>query len=198
VNELPPFEVFVLAAGDSSRFGAADKLRATVNGHTLLAWTCTIAEAAARSPVNIVVRPGQSVGPWHAIDAPRAAEGIEYTLDAALRSCDDGTAAVILLADDPIAALALPDLVASTMSEPGTLVCIDRDGAPHPIWFPASLTGSSSPPATGSGAARDLVRTAAKRIPTVAPDPVDVDRPEDLRRLGERLVATGLSTAVSV
>lgn len=193
--------VVVLAAGSSRRFGEADKLLADVDGRPLLDVTLGVVVAGApQAPVLVAVRPGASsricelVGVYeHAriVEAAHAERGMGWTLRTALSAVEeDAPGAVMVLADDPLAALDLAAVLDAASRDLGQMVAVQRDRGlpPHPVYAPRRCWPQGDP---GAGAAdaglRGLLAGAdVTWVRAGSVEPVDVDVPEDVSRLAAR------------
>ena len=149
-----------------------------------------VSEHWAGAPLTIGVIADTHVPGPH-MDAARVAR----VVDALNRHEPD---IVVLLGDDPLAALALGDLLAAVRERPDATICIDREGAvPHPVYLPAALLHDFAPPRQGDAADRGLrslleARTDVLRVHTEAPEPIDADTRDDLAALGTRMRDLGL------
>lgn len=138
-------EVVILAAGASSRFGS-DKLISLVRGKALLAHTLDSALSYTdRSRLLVVVGNDQSQRALIATSAgarivscKHAARGLRWSIYAGLRAADEAaTGIVILLADDPLAALDLGVILNRAAEIPNTTIAIKRESkTPHPVYIP--------------------------------------------------------------
>lgn len=186
--------VAVLAAGAARRFGS-DKLAAPLVGRAVLDWTLdAVLGAGAEVDVVVVVaaleddraaiaaRRGVA-----AVLAPRAAEGLRASIDAACGAARDRDVPglVVVLGDDPLAARALGPVLALALEDPARAVIVERrdGGAPHPVYLPvhqlpAPVAAGAPVPDHGL---RALVGPGAHvHRPTDAAPTIDVDTPSDL------------------
>ncbi|MDA7965292.1 nucleotidyltransferase family protein [Ruegeria sp.] len=184
--------IILLAAGQSSRMGGADKLMQIVDGMPLLRRSAL--RAMAVGPV-IVALPPPPHPRYDALDGldlnkvtiPNAAEGMNASLRGALAQVpDDATAVMILLAD-------LPDLTEqdlrtvrqSVADHPDHLIWrgATSDGKPgHPVVFDKSLFSQLSQ-LTGDAGAQSIVKAQTDKV-HIQPLPngnalLDLDTPED-------------------
>lgn len=190
--------IYVLAAGQSRRFGAP-KLDASCAGRPLGAWVLAAIEAAGLCPGTIIVPP---LAPDFAIEAQRdgwtlainedVSRGLSSSLACAIRHAEDAAhdSACIFLADMPlitashvrtIAASAPPDRPVATLYPGGRLGVPAR--LPRALF--AALTGGTA----DVGAAALLAAQPTLRAMTEGADLHDVDSPADLARAEAALVA---------
>lgn len=206
MQDLPQLPVLVLAAGAGARLGGDEpKPLAQVAGRSLLEWTLHMLDAEAhRLTPYVVVRQGQAADAVATearrlgaavVVAPNAERGIAWSLAAGLGGVDCERGVVVALADDPLATLALPSVLAGAHKHPDHVVAVGRrDAAPHPVFLPPDVAREFAPP-TDEDAADTGIRTLLHRggrltlvaPPPGTPQPFDVDTAEDLLRLGEAL-----------
>ncbi len=195
----------VLAAGEGRRFvaagGGAPKVLARLAGRPLLSYVIDLAGHAGLDPVVVVMSEGDDL--LAAMDAHPAARvavnpdptsGMATSLATGLDAFDasdaDVGACVVLLADQPMID---PEVVLEVLA---TCRRADRpararydDGPGHPVVLPRAVWGvlsaalrGSSDPARG---ARDLLGDLrCIDVEISGPMPIDVDEPDDLRRIG--------------
>lgn len=186
---VPDLVVALLAAGRSSRFGAADKRMALLGERPLIAW----AAEAGRSVVavrHVLVTSGatpfDAAAPgYEALVNGDAAEGLASSLRLAARVAREADAAglLVLLADMPFVDTAhLARLVSAFGHEPGRPVFSRAPGsmAQPPALFPAAYFPELER-LSGDKGARQFARDAVI-IETNAEMLIDVDTPEDLER----------------
>lgn len=192
---MPSSGVFavVLAAGGGSRFGG-DKLLQTWRGQPLAARAMRAAEAVCGARSVLVA--GSN---WQAVFdacAPlagflvrnpgwRSGIGGSIALGAgAVRHAAE--AVVIMLADQPlVTAEHIAALIARWQRTPEAIVATTFAGVlGPPALFPAACIGQLAG-LSGDRGARAVIGRAGARVESVRFEPaaVDVDRPEDLRRL---------------
>lgn len=181
--------VYVLAAGQSRRFGAP-KLDAPCAGRALGAWILAAIEAADLAPGTIIAPPRP---PHFAIAAERdgwtlainedASRGLSSSLACAVRHAEDAAhdAACIFLADMPlitashvrtIAASGQPDRPVATLYPGGRL------GVPARL--PRALFAALTSGAADVGAAALLAVQPTLRAMSDGADLHDVDSPGDM------------------
>lgn len=189
--------IYVLAAGQSTRFGAP-KLDAMCAARPLGAWIIAAIEAAGLAPGTIIVPPSP---PRFALEAERsgwtlainadAERGLSTSLARAIGDAEDTAhdAAAIFLADMPlitaahvrtIAAAGQPDRPVATLYPGGALGVPAR--LPRALF--AALTGGG----VDVGAAALLAAQPTLRAITDDTDLHDVDSPEDLARAEAMLI----------
>ena len=178
-----------LAAGRSSRFGAADKLLAPLDA-------MPVALRAAAAIVELATARRIAVCPDRDGDLARllAAEGFEIVanpdteagLSASLRKGIDAVAAgleraaLLCLADMPfVRAAHLRALLARFDPETAPVVASSRDGVPMPPALFARAVFGELATATGERGGRALLASAAL-VPAAAGELADIDRPADL------------------
>lgn len=186
----------VLAAGAGRRFGAAKQL-AILDGRPLLEWALDAACAArGLDEVAVVVgaradevRRGVRFGRARVIECGEWAEGLAASLRCAVE--DAGAAAdwlVVTLGDEPrMTAAAIDGVVAAALAAPADVAAVrGRWGARpgHPVALRRTLFGAVGE-LRGDAGARALLRdqVVLEVECGAAGDAVDVDTPEDLRRL---------------
>lgn len=189
---MTAFDAIVLAGGRSSRMGDVDKVGVVLDGLPLLAHAC---EAVSAARTLVVVGPNGLAG-----TAPRAVVvredppfgGPAAALGAGLAALGDDRAEliVVLAADVPRAAAAVPALLAEAPLSVDGVVARSSDGLRQPLVavyraraLAAALTAHE--PLTDRGVnqvTRDLDLSMLD-----LPDDVlaDIDTPADLRRFKE-------------
>lgn len=194
-----PLPVLLLAAGGSRRFGA-DKLLAPIAGQPLLAWTVELVlDAVPADEVLVVVGPEDAarqalleVAGVASRTAPDAARGMAWSLDAGLQACPAAApGAIVLLADDPLAARALPQVRAAALRQPRRMVAMRRDPfLPHPVYLPRT-TWPAPPCVDCDHGLRDLLGSGTTWLDDPGVHPVDVDTPDDVESLVAALRRAG-------
>lgn len=192
--------VIVLAAGASTRFGD-DKLLATVCGQPLLAWTLEVAiDSVPIDHVLVIVDDPRGAraelceqAGVATLVAPDATRGMRWSMHEGLTGCPPGVpGAVIILADDPLAARALPGVLATARRTPTRPAAVRRDPfVPHPVYLPRAIW-PARPSSDEDHGLRDLLMDDdCTWIDDPGVAPVDVDTPADVDRLVEALSASG-------
>lgn len=205
------FGVVVLAAGAGERYGATKPL-ATVRDRPLVAHAIATALEAGADPVVVVVGhdagrvAAAASAAARAAAVPHGGSSVEVVTNAAYRSGQasslvagirslrphhDVEVAVVLLADQPGVSPAAVRAVAAALGQvrgpggarPDAARASYADGLGHPVAFrrPAWARLRSL---TGDAGARHLLEdleVVHVRVPDTVP--VDVDTPDDLRRL---------------
>ena len=190
-------QILILAAGEARRFGGPKQL-ANVNGEPMLQRVLSRACAVAGHAVTVVLgahaRDILQVlrsGPATVVINRDWAEGVASSIRAGMQSaCAAYEGVMILLGDQPlIGTETLQALIGAWRRQPRCLIASQYGavtGVPaiFPRWCYADLLGLR-----GDQGARLLLRRYADSLIRV-PNPqaaVDVDQPEDLRRLDARL-----------
>ncbi len=199
----PRIAAIVLAAGQSRRMGAANKLLCPVEGRPMVRWAVEAALGSRADPVIVVtghrreaVAAALAGLPVRLVDNPDHAEGLSGSLRAGLAAVPaEVEGAVICLGDMPrITAGLLDRLIAAYDPAAGRTIVVPtrhgRRGNPV-VWdrrFFAEMQGLSG----DTGARALLVRHAAEVAELEAGDDavlLDIDTPEALATL------TGTATA---
>ncbi|MCW6532154.1 nucleotidyltransferase family protein [Sphingomonas sp. MMSM20] len=178
----------LLAAGESRRFGAADKLLAELRGQPLvrhvaerLAGLGFGARIAVCSDDRVAALLDDSG--FHVLRNDAPGRGLSHSLALGIGALPETVdAALICLGDMPnVAATHVGALLARFDPAHAPIVASDRAGQP----MPPALFGRSSfadlRARTGDRGARDLLATAA-RVPAAAGWLADIDTPADLAR----------------
>ena len=195
--EEPRIAAILLAAGRSTRLGAANKLLADAGGKPMLRWAAEAALASKARPIIVVVgheAPGVSAA-LAGLDAtavvnPDFAQGLSTSLKAGIAAVPAGCdGALVLLGDMPqIEAGDLDRLIAAFA--PGAIVVPvhgGRQGNPV-LWarghFPELMrlqgdAGAKRLIAAHRGSVREVELATARIF-------ADIDTPEDLQRLREK------------
>jgi molybdenum cofactor cytidylyltransferase len=198
----PRIAAIVLAAGRSTRMGAANKLLADVGGKPMLRWAAEAALSSRARPLIVVVgheAPGVSAA-LCGLDAttvvnPHFAEGLSTSLKAGIAAvpaaCDG---ALVLLGDMPqIEPGDLDRLIAAFA--PGAIVVPVHDGRQgNPVlWARAHFPGLMR--LEGDAGAKRLIAVHRGSVREVelgtARIFADVDTPAELRRLRSGGVGSG-------
>ncbi len=179
--------VALLAAGRSQRFGAADKLSASLGGRPLIDWAAEAGRSIAAAQHVVVIPPGmaqRSVPAGYAqLPNADAAEGLAASLRVAARHArqSDASALLVLLGDMPLVRPAhLAALVAAFVEAPSRPVFSRAPGGTPqpPAIIPAALFPTLEA-LSGDSGARTLAR-GATFVEAPADSLVDVDTPADL------------------
>ncbi len=186
----------VLAAGRSTRMGAANKLLARVDGEPLVARAVDAALASAADPVLVVT--GHDAGAVRAALAgraivpvanPRWVGGMGTSLAAGVAALPAGVeAALVCLGDMPwVRAADLDLLIAAFESAPADAICVPTHAGRrgHPVLFAARYFREMRQ-LSGDTGARALIEAhgGALRVVPVDDSGVlrDVDVAQDLER----------------
>ena len=186
----PPVAVAVLAAGQSRRFGAADKLAAQFRGKPL---GLHVTETLARLPFTdrwLITSAADHpcVEGWRAtgftpVLNPYAATGMGSSVALAARLAQEAKARALLivLADMPlVTALHFSNLI--ERAAPDALYASHTGTAPTPPAMFGSDHFAALQEASGDQGARALLRRAGT-VPCDAAHLIDIDDPETLARL---------------
>lgn len=193
----PVADFVVLAAGAGTRFsdaaGAGTKLAARVKHRSVLGWTTHLAMVVAEAEgceLHLVIDPDREnelpddlPAGCNVVGSPHSAQGMRFSIAAGLAACGDGRGAMIMLGDDPIAALALPLVLAHAHQQPMLVHAVLRDPpVPHPVYLPYPAFPEAPDPATSddTGLAQMLAADTTQWLTPETPQPVDVDTPDDL------------------
>jgi len=195
----------VLAAGEGRRFvaagGTTPKVLAPLAGRPLLSHVVVMAERAGLGPFLVVLRDDDVV--LAAMDAHPAAQvvvnpdptagpatSLAAGLDALEATDADVDACVVLLADQPtIDPAVVLELVTACRRADRPVRARYDDGPGHPVVLPracwaalsTALRRSSDPERGARGLLADL---GCIEVAIPGPMPLDVDEPDDLRRIG--------------
>lgn len=193
-SDTEGLDAIVLAAGQGTRFGGG-KLLAALNGRPLIASALRTALAAPVRQVFVAVGDDPDLRRAVAQESERlvlvpvadAAEGMGASLrTAAAQVPGDTTGVFVFLGDMPAIAPATTTILAQALDGPDHIVAPSFEGRRgHPVlfgadWLPALRALS------GDEGARAILQTAQRLTLVAVEDPgvlLDVDRPEDLRRL---------------
>lgn len=184
--EAPRVAAVILAAGASTRFGS-DKQLALVNGRPMLDAVIDVARRAGLTPIMAIVPPGLPVPP-DAVpvinDLPE--EGLSRSLRLGVGALPpEVPAAVILLGDQPTLD---PGVIRRLLAARGErpIVATEARGVVAPPVLLERSAFALVEEISGDEGLRRLLRAGSGPVSTVrvAEHAPDVDRPEDLERLG--------------
>jgi molybdenum cofactor cytidylyltransferase len=181
----------ILAAGAGRRFGG-DKLTAMVDGQSMLRGVVR-AYAALCGRVTVVARTDEQFAatledlPVTVVANPDADEGIASSIRAAVSSCSDRPAVMVALADEPRVDRGLVVAVMNRWQETSAPIVAPRFGGVvgHPVVFDRSCF-TDLLALHGDAGARNVIRRMGSDVQYIDVDgalPVDIDTPDDLRRL---------------
>jgi molybdenum cofactor cytidylyltransferase len=190
----PNVAALVLAAGQSSRMGGANKLLAEVDGVPMLLRAVNAALASKAASVTVVL--GHEEEKAEALLAgrrvnlvrnPDYAQGMSTSLRAGIGALPaEAEAAIVLLADMPrVSAVHVDRLVDAFEAKRPAIVVPQRDGRRgNPILWPREFFAPMQA-VSGDKGARGLLEENRQRIRSVEMDDdaihADVDTPADLR-----------------
>ncbi len=191
---MPNVAALVLAAGQSSRMGGANKLLAEVDGVPMLLRAVNAALASKAASVTVVL--GHEADKAEALLAgrrvnlvrnPDYAQGMSTSLHAGIGALPaEAEAAVVLLADMPrVSAVHVDRLIDAFEAKRPAIVVPQRDGRRgNPILWPREFFAPMQA-VSGDKGARGLLEENRQRIRSVEMDDdaihADVDTPADLR-----------------
>ena len=184
--EAPRVAAVVLAAGASTRFGSAKQL-AMVDGRPMLDAVIDVARKAGLAPIMAVVPPGLPVPP-DAVpvvnDLP--VEGLSRSLRLGVGALPpEVPAAMILLGDQPTIDPGLIRRLLAARGERPIVATEARGIVAPPVLLERAAFGLVEE-VSGDEGLRRLLRAGSGPVATVrvADHAPDIDRPEDLERLG--------------
>jgi len=185
----------VLAAGKSSRFGAT-KLVQAFRGRPLVQNALIAAQGACEGRVFLVVGHDRN----SVVDASASlfdelvvnhdfANGIGTSICASVRACrEDADAVLVILADQALVTEAhMRDLIDKWSGAKNEIISTSFDGIScPPILFPSGAFSALSELGGDSGAKFLLANDDFVHISVdFPPARIDIDRPEDLRRIDQ-------------
>jgi CTP:molybdopterin cytidylyltransferase MocA len=182
----------ILAAGASSRFGSPKQL-APFAGGTMLDAVVATARGAELDPI-VIVAPSTLPLPRGAVHVPNddPAAGLSRSLRLGLAAVPAGSAAMILLGDQPTVRPAhLERLLAARGSKPIVATAAAGVLAPPVVLEPAAFALAED--VQGDRGLRDLLRSRPDDVAAVEVirHPPDVDEPSDLEALAEACPGCG-------
>jgi molybdenum cofactor cytidylyltransferase len=192
-----PIGAIVLAAGEGRRFGAHKQL-AELAGRPLLEHALASAAAASLRRVVVVLGSGAEeiagAVDLHGAEplvCERWREGMAEPLKTGIDAVSDLDAAVVLLGDQPLVGAAAIERVIGARRRGAIAVRATYGGEPsHPVLLERRLFADVAM-LSGDAGARHLLAERADAVVEVfcddVADPLDVDRPEDLRAAELRL-----------
>jgi molybdenum cofactor cytidylyltransferase len=190
-GEAPRVAGVLLAAGTSSRFGAANKLLADVGGTAMVARAARSLAAASLSPLVVVVgheadRVAAAVDGlgFAVVENDDYARGQSTSVAAGVRAVGDVDAAVVALGDMPaVAPGSVAALVAAFHDGAGTALAAACDGRRgNPVLFARTHFGALADVA-GDVGGQEILLAAPDSALVETGDPGvlrDVDTPGDL------------------
>jgi molybdenum cofactor cytidylyltransferase len=181
----------ILAAGSASRFGG-DKLTAMLDGEPMLRGVVR-AYAAVAGQVTVIARRNHRFDaaldglPVTVVANEHADDGISSSIRAAVTSCSDRPAIMIALADEPRVDRGVIVAVLRRWEETAAPIVAARFNGTvgHPVIFNRSCFADLLA-LDGDAGARAVIRrigSAAQYVDFGRAAPVDVDTPDDLRKL---------------
>lgn len=174
----------ILASGLSERFGAEDKLQASLAGLTMLSHVLQTARACQFGEVFVVT---QRTAPEDMMalqnDAPELGQGHALRLGARAVLAGDGSHAVILLGDMPLVSVAhILNLISKIDGERSVVSLYDNIRMP-PAVFPRQALEFIAAQSSPLGAQVLFDRLNPMTVPLAAEAALDVDTPADLARV---------------
>lgn len=202
----------VLAAGHSTRFGA-DKLLAPLGGRAVVTWSIAALEAAT-DHVFVVVPPsaaeltdvlrhsrGMSAGrSVRIVENPTRDDGMASSIAVGISAIDADVGAVIIaLGDQPLVSPRVVQMLVARWRLGGALAVAPRyrDGRGHPVLFGRECFAALCA-LDGDQGARSVLTALGNDLAMVEfdePTPLDVDSPDVLARLVERLTRERVTDA---
>lgn len=179
---MTPLTVLMLAAGQSRRFGAADKLMAHLHGRPLIVHAIAAQAELAAERVAVVGPDSAAAGllegaGFRLVVNPAPEEGQGGSL--ALGAEDASGRVLVMLADMPFVT---PDLLARLAACNGRAVAFDGRRSPPALFAEADRPALLA--AAGERGAPELL-AKAEPVPAAPGELDDVDTPEALRAARE-------------
>jgi molybdenum cofactor cytidylyltransferase len=193
----PRIAAIVLAAGRSTRMGAANKLLADIGGKPMVRRAVEAALGSAASPVLVVtghqeadVRAALAGLEVSFVQNPHYAVGLSSSLKVGIRAtAKSADGVLVLLGDMPqITAAHLDRLIAAFASDKGSAIIVPTHAGKrgNPVLWPRDIFGGMLQ-LEGDAGAKRLLAAHASRVHEVGlgTDAIfaDVDTPEALKQL---------------
>ncbi len=187
----------VLASGLSERFGG-EKLVESVGGRPLGRWAVEAALASSLDRVVLVTRPelveaiqGDNLRLELVLNA-RPEAGQSHALKLGLAALGEETScALFLLADQPLVTSGLIDRFVAAAKDDVELAAVEDEGGIKPPALFGRTFFDRLQRLTGDEGGRSILTACRDRLVTIETEwpgqAIDVDRPEDLKRIKERL-----------
>jgi molybdenum cofactor cytidylyltransferase len=190
----PRIAAIVLAAGRSTRMGAANKLTADVGGKPMLRWAAEAALASRARPLLVVtghqesdVRAALAGLDVRLVANPDFAQGLSTSLRAGMAAVPAGCdGALVLLGDMPRIEASDLDRLIGAFASGAIVVPVHQGRQGNPVLWPRALFPEIMQLEGDAGAKRliaahpDAVREIEIDTPAIL---ADVDTPEELQRL---------------
>ncbi len=195
-GSLPRVAAVVLAAGQSRRMGATNKLLAPVDGRPMVRHAVDAALASQADPV-VVVTGHDAASVRQALDGLDVrfadnrdyGDGLSSSLKAGIAAVGDADGAVVLLGDMPrVTAAHIDTLIAAFDPVEGRGICVPtwQGARGNPVLWGRAYFGEIAA-ITGDVGAKHLIGANAEAVAEVALDSdavlVDVDTPDALAAL---------------
>ena len=202
---MPEIASVILAAGRGTRFGAAPKLLASLDGQPLVRHAAEAAFSARPRPV-IAVLGAHAAEVGAALDGldlmrlpnPAYGDGIGTTLQAGLAALPPGcTAAIVILGDMPKVTAAMIDRLADAFTASGgkvsAVVPVHEGRRGNPVLLNLAILGDAIAGLRGDRGAGPLLagRTDVLKIAGDAGTALDIDTPDALAGLTRPTPRTG-------
>lgn len=174
----------ILASGLSERFGAEDKLQASLGGQSVLSHVLQTARACQFSEVFVVTQrtaPDDMTAVKN--DAPELGQGQALRLGAHAVLAGDWSHAVILLGDMPLVSAAHIRTLLSKIDGERSVVSLHENIRMPPAVFPRQALDLIAAQSSPLGAQVLFDRLNPMTVPLAAEAALDVDTPADLARV---------------
>lgn len=183
----PHFTAIVLAAGAGRRFGGG-KLAASLHGEPLLAHAVRTACASPAERVIVVAAPDLDCGDTGRAEVLRlASESLSATLRAGIMAAGDCDGVFVFLGDMPLVPHDMAAHLAETIGQAYAALPRFAGRPGHPVLLSAKAMADALARLEGDEGMGRLLRGRADVIFVESDDLgvcLDVDKPEDLERLG--------------